>query len=159
MLVQCLPWRALLGKIGRLKAAGRASAEVDVAEVVDRVLARDIFGNAEVLRGAHVALHRFAFSDRLVHFAAHVHALVGEQVQALELLPVGMLWVVEVGHDGAAPRVLADDLASLWTGMTGAHRFAIEERVEDGIAVHLGAMELGLLRGLGRKQWDGRPHP
>ena len=127
-------------------------AQVDVLVVGARALQRGPFRHAEEPRREGHPLHGLTFGSVLVFLAAHMHGFVGKDAEREDLGTVGFCGMREVVHQPLAMRVLEHDLAGLEVGVAGRAVVAVEESVEDRIAVDLRKTVFGQQVGLGGQE-------
>src|SRR5580704_2075014 len=111
VLIHRFPRRALIRVIRSLHAANLPALLIIDVVNIQGVLFRIDVGNAEQLGGPIVSLHGLTFSARLIQFAAYVHALVSEHIQAIEFFVGCAAGMAQIGHQRAAPRLLQHNSA------------------------------------------------
>ena len=150
MLVHCFTWGAFIRVIGGLNAANFAAFLIVDVVNVEGILLRDGVGNTEKLGGPVIALYSLTFGTCFVQFAAYVHTLVREYIQALEFFAGCPARMAQVGHQGTAPRLLQNNSTVGRIGVTGCQHVWVEHRVEQAVAMNSGTMlvsEFGRLPG------------
>ena len=145
MLVHGLAGRALIGEVRALHAANLAALLIVDAVDIQGVSPGNQIGNTEQPGGPVVSLHCLAFGARLVQFAAYVHALMSEQIQAIEFFVGRTARVAQVGHQRAAPRLLDDYFAGSWVGVAGCEHLRVKHRIEQSVAMNFGRVIVGQL--------------
>src|SRR5580704_14069118 len=150
MLVQLFARRALRRVVGGLNAANSPALLIIDVVNIKRIFLRDRIGDTEQFGVPVISLHRLTFGARFVHFAAYVHALVRDQIQAIELFMGCPARMMQVRRQSTAPRLLQNDSAGGRTGVTGCEHLRIEHRVKQSVAMDPGTMtvsQLGRLHG------------